>query len=80
MIGLKLGLRRQALLHPGPDCRKVVGRRAPPGTPGLLYLINTKNLGFAGRRRSPRRLNAAGLGVGRSELGARVENVGCRSR
>jgi len=29
------GWRRQTLIHPGPDCRKVVRRRAPPRDLGL---------------------------------------------
>lgn len=74
MIGLKLGLRRQALLHPGPDCRKVVGRRAPPGTLGFLYLKNKyKKLGI-------RWEEAVSAAVKRGGLGSRAIGVGCSSR
>lgn len=68
--GPKLWRRRQTLLYLGLDCRKAVRRHAPPEA--LLTHCSRKDAVIAAQ--------AAGSGVGRSRLGARVGNVGCRSR
>jgi hypothetical protein len=58
----KLERRRQTLIHPGLDCRKVVRRRAPNGT-GLTLWAHGGG-GFAAQ--------AAGAGIERG-TSARIE-------
>jgi hypothetical protein len=69
--GPKLGGRRQATVHPGLDCRKVV-RRRPPWSRGWASARPVR--GGRSARRKPR-----GSGIRRS-VGCSFREVGCRSR
>jgi hypothetical protein len=59
------GWRRQTLIHPGPDCRKVVRRRAPPRDLGL---------------NAPDSLDGGGLRGASRGLGSRAIKDGCSFR
>jgi hypothetical protein len=67
---LKLEERRQAHLHPGPDCRKAVRRRSSKG-------FGVKTSGRLAK--AVIAAKAAGSGIDRL-VGCSLREVGCRSR
>jgi hypothetical protein len=65
----KLERRRQALIYPGLDCRKVVRRRAPNGMGLTLWAHFGGGLRGASRRRGNRTLYECSYRVSVAEVG-----------